>query len=93
MFWKRKPTYTPPPPKPMVAKFTIYTKTAKLSYSEEYNGAHTWNEPEPICHNGMVRVGNHWINQSEIESIHVKYEEMPKKPDLVGTGTQKGLSK
>ena len=93
MFWKRKPTYTPPPPKPMIAKFTIYTKTAKLSYSEEYNGAHTWNEPEPICHNGMVRVGNHWINRDEIERIEVKYEDMPKKPDLVGTGTKKGLSK
>jgi hypothetical protein len=88
MFWKRKPTSTPP--KPMVARFTIYTKTAKLSHSEEYNGAHIWNEPEPICHNGMVRVGNHWINRDEIERIEVKYEAIP---NLVGTGAKKGLSK
>ena len=78
MFWKRKNTYTPPPPKPMVAKFTIYTRSITLTHNQEYNGAHRWNEPEPICHNGMVRVGNHWINRDEIERIEVKYEEMPK---------------
>lgn len=78
LFRKKKPAYTPPPPKPMVAKFTVYTKTAKLTYSEEYNGAVSYNAPEPICYDGMVRVGNHWINRDEVERIEVKYEEMPK---------------
>jgi hypothetical protein len=90
MFWRKKPTYTPPPPKPMVARFTIYTKTVNLTYCEEYNGAHRWNEPEPVCHGGMVRLGNHWINRDQIERIEVRYESIP---DLVGTGVQKGLSR
>lgn len=79
-FRKKKPTYTPPPPKPMVAKFTVYTKTQKLTYNEEYNGAHRWNEPEPRIWDGLVRVGNTWINRDEIERIEVKYEEMPHPP-------------
>ena len=96
MFWKRKPTYTPPPPtppKPMIAKFTVYTRESKLTYSEEYNGAVSYNAPEPYWCDGIVRVGNHWLNLNDVEHIHVVYEEMPKKPDLVGTGTKKGLNK
>jgi hypothetical protein len=90
MFWRKKPTYTPPPPKPMVARFTVYAKTVNLTYCEEYNGAHKWNEPEPVCINGLVRLGNHWINRDQIERIEVRYEAIP---DLVGTGVQKGLSR
>ena len=72
----------------MVARFIIYTKTGRLTYCEEYNGAHRWNEPEPVCQGGLVRIGNHWINRDEIERIEVRYESIP---DLVGTGVQKGL--
>jgi len=90
MFWRKKPTYTPPPPKPMVARFTVYMLNGYLSCEEEYNGAHRWNEPEPVCINGLVRLGNYWINRDQIERIEVRYESIP---DLVGTGVQKGLSR
>ena len=79
MFWRSKPAYTPPPPKPMVARFMVHMKHgAKLTYSEEYNGAHRFNEPEPHVWDGMVCLGNHWINRDEIERIEVKYQELPK---------------
>jgi len=78
MFWKRKPT----PPKPMVAKFTVYTRESKMTYSEEYNGAVSYNAPEPIIHCGMVRVGNHWLNLNDVEHIHVEYEEMPTREEI-----------
>ena len=77
MFWRKKPTYTPPPPpKPMVARFTVYMLNGYLSCEEEYNGAHRWNEPEPVCINGLVRLGNYWINRDQIERIEVRYEGM-----------------
>ena len=77
MFWRKKPTYTPPPPpKPMVARFTVYMLNGYLSCEEEYNGAHRWNEPEPVCINGLVRLGNYWINRDQIERIEVRYEEV-----------------
>jgi hypothetical protein len=78
MFWRKKPTYTPPPPpKPMVARFSVYLLNGYLSHDEEYDGRHIWDRPCPYVSNGMVRVGTHWINLDQIERIEVRYEGMP----------------
>lgn len=65
----------PPLPQPMVAVFTIRTRDNFYTQKVEYNGAHSYSEPEPIVHGSFVRVGNTWINASDVLSIEVEYKE------------------
>jgi len=73
--FRRRTKYIPPPPKPMIARFTVYMREGELTYSEEYDGNEWFSRPEPIIFNGMVRVGDHWINLDEIEIIDLEYED------------------
>lgn len=75
--FKHTHRYTPPQPKPMVAVFTISTREdGEYTQRVEYNGAHSYSEPEPIVQGSFVRVGNTWINASDVLSIKVEYKEV-----------------
>lgn len=75
--FRRRTKYTPLPPKPMIAMFTVYMREGELTYSEAYDGNESFSRPEPIIFNGMVRVGDSWINLDQIENIDLEYEELP----------------
>mgnify|MGYP001550972733 CR=1 FL=1 len=80
MFWRKpKPKPKPHVPKPMVATLTVVRTdglTDKLH--AEYDGAISYNEPEPWIGPTMVRFDDVWINIDQIDHMEITYEEAPR---------------